>query len=215
MKTFQQLFDEHNGNGILKWSHYPEIYDKHFTKYRELPINILEIGILNGGSLQIWEKYFPRAKIFAIDIDEKCKQYESDRTKIFIGDQADKFFLRNVKAQVPQIDIIIDDGGHKAEQQINTFEEMYYHLKATGVYLIEDIELNYRQDKKPGNFMDLMKSKIDELNIRRTLPLRTSLSNNWKDLEVRFTNTTNSITFYDNVVVIEKDNIKTPREIRK
>jgi hypothetical protein len=215
MKTFQQLFDEHNGNGILKWSHYPEIYDKHFTKYRELPINILEIGILNGGSLQIWEKYFPRAKIFAIDIDEKCKQYESDRTKIFIGDQADKFFLRNVKAQLPQIDIIIDDGGHRAEQQINTFEEMYYHLKTTGVYLIEDIELNYRQDKKPGNFMDLMKSKIDELNIRRTLPLRTSLSNNWKDLEVRFTNTTNSITFYDNVVVIEKDNIKTPREIRK
>ena len=215
MKTFQQLFDEHNGNGILKWSHYPEIYDKHFTKYRELPINILEIGILNGGSLQILEKYFPRAKIFAIDIDEKCKQYESDRTKIFIGDQADKFFLRNVKAQVPQIDIIIDDGGHRAEQQINTFEEMYYHLKTTGVYLIEDIELNYRQDKKPGNFMDLMKSKIDELNIRRTLPLRTSLSNNWKDLEVRFTNTTNSITFYDNVVVIEKDNIKTPREIRK
>ena len=121
MKTFQQLFDEHNGNGILKWSHYPEIYDKHFTKYRELPINILEIGILNGGSLQIWEKYFPRAKIFAIDIDEKCKQYESDRTKIFIGDQADKSFLRNVKAQVPQIDIIIDDGGHRAEQQINTF----------------------------------------------------------------------------------------------
>ena len=215
MKTFQQVFDEHNGNGILKWSHYPEIYDKHFTKYRDLPINILDIGILNGGSLQIWEKYFPRAKIFAIDIDEKCKQYESDRTKIFIGDQADKFFLRNVKAQVPQIDIIIDDGGHRAEQQINTFEEMYYHLKTTGVYLIEDIELNYRQDKKPGNFMDLMKSKIDELNIRRTLPLRTSLSNNWKDLEVRFTNTTNSITFYDNVVVIEKDNIKTPREIRK
>jgi hypothetical protein len=158
---------------------------------------------------------FQEAKIFAIDIDEKCKQYETDRTKIFIGDQADKFFLRNVKAQVPQIDIIIDDGGHRAEQQINTFEEMYYHLKTTGVYLIEDIELNYRQDKKPGNFMDLMKSKIDELNIRRTLPLRTSLSNNWKDLEVRFTNTTNSITFYDNVVVIEKDNIKTPREIRK
>jgi hypothetical protein len=215
MKTFRELFDEHTGNGILKWSHYPEIYDKHFSKYRELSINFLEIGVLNGGSLQIWEKYFPRAKIFAIDIDEKCKQYESDRTKIFIGDQADKSFLRNVKAQVPQIDIIIDDGGHRAEQQINTFEEMYYHLKTTGVYLIEDIELNYRQDKKPGNFMDLMKSKIDELNIRRTLPLRTSLSNNWKDLEVRFTNTTNSITFYDNVVVIEKDNIKTPREIRK
>ena len=92
---------------------------------------------------------------------------------------------------------------------------MYYHLKNDSVYLIEDIELNYRQDKKPGNFMDLMKTKIDELNIRRTLPLRTSLSHQWKDLEIRFTKTTNSITFYDNVVVFEKTNVKEPREIRK
>ena len=132
-----------------------------------------------------------------------------------IGDQADKSFLRNVKAQVPQIDIIIDDGGHRAEQQINTFEEMYYHLKTTGVYLIEDIELNYREDKKAGNFMDYMKNKINELNVRRTMPVKQSLSHQWKDLDIRFTSSTNSITFYDNVIVLEKNNIKTPREIRK
>ena len=215
MKTFRELFDEHIGNGILKWSHYPEIYDKHFNKYRDLPINFLEICILNGGSLKIWEKYFPKDKIFAIDIDEKCKQYETDRTKIFIGDQADKSFLRNVKAHIPQLDILLDDGGHKADQQINTFEEMYYHVRSPGIYLIEDIELNYRQDKKPGNFMDYMKDKIDELNIRRTMPVKQSLSHQWKDLEIRFTSKTNSINFYDNVVVLEKEDIKTPREIRK
>jgi hypothetical protein len=100
MKTFRELFDEHTGNGILKWSHYPEIYDKHFSKYRELSINFLEIGVLNGGSLQIWEKYFPKAKIFAIDIDEKCKQYETDRTKIFIGDQADKIIFKKCKGTI-------------------------------------------------------------------------------------------------------------------
>src|SRR5210317_1667782 len=207
MKTFRELFDEHIGNGILKWSHYPEIYDKHFNKYRDLPINFLEIGILNGGSLQIWEKYFPKAKIFAIDIDEKCKQYETDRTKIFIGDQADKSFLRNVKAQVPQIDILLDDGGHRAEQQINTFEEMYYHLKTPGVYL--------KEDRKPNNFINHMKDKINELNVRRTMPVKQSLSHQWKDTEIRFTSKTNSISFYDNVIVLEKEDIKTPREIRK
>ena len=215
MKTFRQLFEEHNGNGILKWSHYPEIYDKHFNKYRELPINFLEIGILNGGSLQIWEKYFPKAKIFAIDIDEKCKQYETDRTKIFIGDQADKTFLRNVKANVPQIDILLDDGGHRAEQQINTFEEMYHHVRTPGVYLIEDIELNYRQDKNPGNFMDYMKNKIDELNIRRTMSRKISDSYPFKDTEVRFNNSTNSISFYENVVVLEKQEMPKAKEIKR
>jgi len=47
------------------------------------------------------------------------------------------------------------------------------------------------------------------------MPVKQSLGHQWKDLEIRFTSKTNSINFYDNVVVLEKDNIKTPREIRK
>ena len=215
MKTFRQLFDEHNGDSILKWSNYPEIYDKHFTSYRDKPISILEIGVYKGGSMRLWEKYFPKAKIYGVDIDEKCKHYESDRTKIFIGDQSDRSFLRNVMSEIKQVDIIIDDGSHRADHQIATFEEMYYFLKTPGVYLIEDIELNYRQDKKPDNFMDFMKNKIDELNVRKSMPGKQALSHQWKDLEVRFTNTTNSITFYDNVIVLEKENMRMPREIRK
>ena len=215
MKTFQQLFDEHTGESILKWSNYGPIYDRHFADYRDRSINILEIGILDGGSLQIWEKYFPKANIFAIDIDPECKQYETDRIKIFIGDQADKNFLRNVKSKVPQIDILIDDGGHKAEQQINTFEEMYHHVRTPGVYLIEDIELNYREDSKPGNFMDHMKDKIDELNIKRKMHIKQSQSHPWKDIEVRFTNFTDSMTFYDNVIVLDKRVKNILKEIRK
>ena len=92
---------------------------------------------------------------------------------------------------------------------------MYHHVRSPGIYLIEDIELNYREDKKTGNFMDYMKDKIDELNIRRTMPVKQSLGHQWKDLEIRFTSKTNSINFYDNVVVLEKENIKAPREIRK
>ena len=143
MKKFNQLFDEHTGEGILKWSNYGDIYDKHFAPYRDQQINILEIGVLKGGSMRIWEKYFPRANIFGIDIVEECKQYESDRTKIFIGDQSDVSFLRNVKAKIPRVDILIDDGSHRAKDQKATFEEMYYHVRKPGVYLIEDIEQNY------------------------------------------------------------------------
>ena len=218
MKTFQQLFDEHTGNGILKWSHYPEIYDRHFNEWRDKPINILEIGILDGGSLQIWEKYFPKANIFAIDIDPECKQYETDRIKIFKGDQADKNFLRNVKAKVPRIDILIDDGSHRAKDPKTTFDEMYYHVRKPGVYLIEDIELNYWPSKdkdKYDNFMTYMKNKIDEMNVRRTMSRKISESYPFKDTEVRFNNSTNSISFYENVVVLEKQEMPKAKEIKR
>ena len=218
MKTFNELFNEHTGESILKWSNYGDIYDKHFAKFRDQPINILEIGVLRGGSMRMWEKYFPKANIFGIDIDEECLQYQSDRTKIFIGDQSDVSFLRNVKAKIPRIDILIDDGSHRAKDQKTTFEEMYYHVRKPGVYLIEDIELNYWPSKdkdKPDNFMTYMKSKIDELNVRRTMSRKVSESYPFKDTQVRFNNSTNSISFYENMVVLEKQEMPKAKEIKR
>ena len=218
MKKFNELFKEHTGESILKWSNYGDIYDKHFAKFRDQPINILEIGVLKGGSMRMWEKYFPKANIFGIDIDEECLQYQSDRTKIFIGDQADVSFLRNVKAKIPRIDILIDDGSHRAKDQKITFDEMYYHVRKPGVYLIEDIELNYWPSKdkdKPDNFMTYMKNKIDELNIRRTMSRKVSESYPFKDTQVRFNNSTNSISFYENMVVLEKQEMPKAKEIKR
>ena len=173
MKTFQQLFDEHTGESILKWSNYGPIYDRHFADYRELPINILEIGVLKGGSMRLWEKYFPKANIYGIDIDEECQQYESDRTKIFIGDQGDVSFLRNIKATIPRIDIIIDDGSHHPYHQYLTFTKLFPKLlKDGGIYIVEDIECNYWRpntsiygyDIGYFNFIDWVKGKINCVN---------------------------------------------------
>jgi len=217
MKKFNELFKTHTGEGIIKWSNYGDIYDKHFAPFRDQPINILEIGVLRGGSMRMWEKYFPNANIFGIDIDKDCLQYQSDRTKIFIGDQSDVSFLRNVKAKIPRVDILIDDGSHRAKDQKATFEEMYYHVRKPGVYLIEDIEFNYWSDKdkkSPDNFMTHMKKKIDEINIRRTMHRKVAMSYPFKDNDIRFTNSTNNITFYDGVVVLEKQEMPKAREIR-
>jgi len=92
---------------------------------------------------------------------------------------------------------------------------MYHHVRTPGVYLIEDIELNYREDSKPGNFMNHMKDKIDELNIKRKMHIKQSQSYPWKDIEVRFTNFTDSMTFYDNVIVLDKRVKNILKEIRK
>jgi hypothetical protein len=86
MKSFRELFSEHEGNLIDKWDHYFEIYDRYFTKYRNQPVNILEIGISHGGSLQLWRKYFgEQAQIFAVDVNEDCRNWDSLTPKFLSG----------------------------------------------------------------------------------------------------------------------------------
>ena len=72
-----------------------------------------------------------------------------------------------------------------------------------------------KDKKSPDNFMTHMKNKIDELNVRRTMNRKVSYSYPFKDNEVRFNNSTNSISFYENVVVLEKLEMPKAREIRK
>ena len=47
----------------------------------------VDIGIENGGSLFIWKKFFPKAKIIGIDLNPDCKKFEKDGFIIEIGDQ--------------------------------------------------------------------------------------------------------------------------------
>jgi hypothetical protein len=128
------------GRGIWKWNHYFDIYDRHFSRFRGTDVRILEIGIYSGGSLEMWKDYFgPLARVYGVDIKPECKAYESDSIEIMIGDQADRSFWRAFKQRVPRLDIVVDDGGHKAAQQIVTFEELFPWLAPGGVYLCEDL----------------------------------------------------------------------------
>ena len=142
MGDLRTYFDNNTKRLIHKWDHYFEIYERHFSKYRDKDIVVLEIGVSQGGSLQMWKEYFGlKAKIYGIDIAPECKIFEEYGIEIFIGSQQDRNFLRKVKKSIPKIDILIDDGGHTMKQQIITFEELYPHVKEDGVYLIEDLHM--------------------------------------------------------------------------
>jgi len=138
----RQYFDSHQtGRGIWKWLHYFEIYHRHFSKFIGRDAHLVEVGIFSGGSLDMWKHYLgPNARVYGVDIEPACKKYEDDRTKIFIGDQADRAFWKRFRDSVPTVDILIDDGGHFPEQQMVTLEEMLPHLSSGGVYVCEDIQ---------------------------------------------------------------------------
>jgi Methyltransferase domain len=134
-------FESHDeGPGIWKWKHYFDIYHRHFSRFVGREVHVLEVGIYSGGSLLMWREYFGElAHIYGVDISEACRAYEDDRTKVFIGDQADRSFWAELRKAAPLIDIVIDDGGHLPEQQLVTLEEMLPHMRSGGVYLCEDI----------------------------------------------------------------------------
>jgi hypothetical protein len=208
MSQLQEYFEGNTGNAIDKWLHYFDIYDFWFKKYRDKPIVILEIGVFQGGSLNMWRNYFgKKAKIFAIDINPLCKQFETKNTQIFIGSQEDREFLRSVKSQIPKIDILIDDGGHTMNQQITTFEEMYDHINYDGLYLCEDLHTSYWDlygggFKKKGSFIEYSKELIDQLNAWHIKDQRLKVNH--------FTKSTYSLHYYDSILLIEKKQMKWP-----
>lgn len=137
----EQYFEENTrGPGIWKWRHYFEIYHRHLQRFRGRSVHMVEIGVYGGGSLGMWQRYFGRdAQIYGVDIEPACRAHETDNVKIFIGDQSDPVFWADFKGQVPDVDVVLDDGGHELEQQIVTLEAMLPHIRPGGVYMCEDI----------------------------------------------------------------------------
>jgi hypothetical protein len=209
MNDLKRYFSENTGNLMGKWEHYFEIYDRHFSKYRGTDVHVVEIGVYQGGSLQMWKNYFgAQAKIYGIDINPQCKQLEEDQIEIFIGSQEDRKFLQSAAKAVHRIDILIDDGGHEMEQQINTFEELFPSIDKNGVYLCEDLHTSYWRKygggyKKSGTFIEYSKNFIDYINAWHSKQLR--------QLGVSdFTRSVYSLHYYSSILVIEKKPIEKP-----
>src|SRR5436305_1799894 len=98
MNELEEYFNKNTDRVIHKWHHYFEVYDRHFSKYRDKEIVLLEIGTFHGGSLQMWKSYFgDKAKIYGMDINPNCKEVEEENIKVYIGSQSDRKFLQKVK----------------------------------------------------------------------------------------------------------------------
>lgn len=196
----QAFFDANlEGPGIWKWQHYFSIYHRHFERFRGREVHVVEIGVFSGGSLRMWREYFgPGCRVYGIDIEESCNAYAGDNIQVHIGDQADRKFWGRFRDQVPRVDIVIDDGGHLPHQQIVTFEELFPHMAAGGVYLCEDIHFAQNPFAK---YMAAVSQNLhsfeyftESQDMERRLSCRTSPFQAWCE----------SIHIYPYVIAVEK-----------
>ncbi len=179
----------------LKIDSYFQVYEEIFTKYVNKEIVFVEVGVLGGGSMQMWKEFFgEKARIIGIDMNPDAKKLEKEGFEIFIGNQSDEKFWDNFFKKVGKIDILLDDGGHQNKQQILTLSKSIENIKDGGVIVVEDTHASYL--KKFGNpskfsFINFSKHLVDKINYRFLKSLKKEV-----DPERRIF----SINFYESIV---------------
>lgn len=154
-KTLHQLYAEHTGKVSDKWSLYLTEYDRLFDVYRDKPVLLLEIGIQNGGSLEIWSKYFSKASaLIGCDINPDCARlsYDDPRIGVIVGDANASEVRERVFQRSPQFDIIIDDGSHHSSDIIKSFALYFPRVVEGGIFIAEDLHCSYWSQFEGGLF---------------------------------------------------------------
>ena len=121
---------------------------------RHEPLRILEIGIGTndpavpssmgttgrpGASLRAWREWGPRFEVFGADVDKNIL-FQDDRIRTFWVDQTDpKSFAELEALGHGSFDLIIDDGLHRPDANLNTLAFAQKMLKPDGIFVVEDI----------------------------------------------------------------------------
>ena len=210
---FGKHLQKHPGRRVAKWLHYVDIYDKSLREFKNkvdsgqfsslTPLKLLEIGVQDGGSLEVWSSYFgDAAQVFGIDIDQRCAKYAIPGVEIRIGSQDDPAFLMQIISELGNPHIIIDDGSHHVDHVESTLRILWPYLQDGGMYIIEDTHTSYWKNHgggylKRNTIVELIKHSIDVLNQTYT---RRKMSNRVQFLS----ETLSSITVHDSTIVLQE-----------
>jgi Glycosyltransferase WbsX/Domain of unknown function (DUF4214) len=218
--SLRELFAAHSGKVSDKWDIYISEYDRLFQPYRDKPLRLLEIGIQNGGSLEVWSKYFVQAKrIVGSDIDPACEQLTFDDPKIAIvvADANTDDAEQRILAASNGFDLIIDDGSHRSSDIVQSFARYFKHLTDGGLYIAEDLHCSYWQDFEGGIFQPyssiaFFKQLADTVNHEHwgTDKTRSSLLKDFTEkyslnLEEDLLAEVHSVEFVNSICVIRKE----------
>jgi hypothetical protein len=207
--TFREVFYNHKGNGCDKWENYLDIYHIYLQRFIGNNPQYLEIGVQNGGSLQIASKYFINGNIHGIDIDPNvCKMSLGEGIKTYCFDVNEKDKINQIFDNI-SFDVLLDDGSHESVDIISAFQILFPKVSPGGVYIIEDMHTSYWKFKpyyggplKKDTAIEFFKKFVDLANFYHIE--NDEFFANFSDDDKYVVAWIESITFYDSVVVIKK-----------
>jgi hypothetical protein len=171
LMTLSELYSLHEGKLSDKWESYLPIYERILTPHRGGQATLLEIGIQNGGSLELYAKFLGNySVIVGCDINEKCRNLSyNGNTHVVVGDCKDDDIQSAITKICPIYDIIIDDGSHTSSDIITAFLKYFPMLRDGGVFILEDLHCSYWKAFEGGLFygqssMAFLKMLADTIN---------------------------------------------------
>jgi cephalosporin hydroxylase len=222
-RTLHQLYAEHKGKVSDKWFLYLTEYDRLLDEYRDEPVNLLEIGIQNGGSLEIWSKYFKNYQtLIGCDTNTDCAhlRYEDPRIRILIGDAGASETRDRIKGCASQLNIIIDDGSHRSSDMIKAFCLYFPLLASGGIYIVEDMHCSYWESfegglDNPFSAVVFFKRLADILNYKKWVTPKVRADNLrgffWKydcRIDEECLSQIQSVEFLNSVCVVRKASVE-------
>jgi demethylmacrocin O-methyltransferase len=157
-----------------------------------------------GESLRMWKAFFPRARVNGLDIHDKTGLRER-RISIWHGSQIDKSILDKIAGVPKGLQLVIDDGSHRCEHVIQTFEILFPQINPGAFYIIEDTQTSYwpeyggdisKHDPTGHTTMGYFKKLADGVNHSEF---------RLEDYRPTYFDThIESVAFYHNLIVIKK-----------
>jgi len=153
-QNLASLFNKYGSDKARSYLSY--IYFEIFSNYK---INsLLEIGMGSnnleirsnmgtggkpGASLRAFRDYL-KIQIYGADLDKKIL-FKEDKISTFYVDQLNANTIKDLKNNLPKLDLIIDDGLHQPDANLNIIIELVDHLNPGGILVIEDIDLVFNE----------------------------------------------------------------------
>lgn len=109
---------------------YIELYERYIPPTAR---SLLEVGVFKGHSLAMWQHYLPAARVVGVDVHTDGVQFVVDARKANATSAAELDAVLGSET----FEYVIDDGSHKAADQITTFELLWHRTVRT--YFIEDV----------------------------------------------------------------------------
>lgn len=150
---------------------YLERYQREFGHLFDEPIALLELGVQRGGSMLMWLDLMPQARVVGLDLNEVSIDDDSGRLHIYQGFQQDPEVLDRIAADVAPdgFDVILDDASHIARYTSESFWYLFpRHLKAGGVYVIDDWGCGYDDDWADGHLYGGSREALGDFRHRNT-----------------------------------------------
>ncbi|HTS24217.1 MAG TPA: class I SAM-dependent methyltransferase [Casimicrobiaceae bacterium] len=217
--TLRELYAAHQGKVSDKWSLYLDVYDRVLTRHRGSAWAMVEVGVQNGGSLELWARYFPTmTALVGCDVDAACGglAFDDPRISIVVGDVNTHAAYRTICERAAPFDVFIDDGSHNSRDIIVAFCNYFRHLAPGGTYIVEDLHCSYYPDWDGGmgrrdTSMEFLKTVADFVNEMHWQPGDPAASERIAPFfpsgpqpDLAPFRDVCSVSFYDSLCVVEK-----------